>query len=368
MNERVEQLLKPISDGQPCGPDLSNDPRFDELQTILRGAPEVEIGAVQKPAQPPDWRELKEKCEQFLGASKDLRVAVLWCCAALRINGLPGFRDGLQLIRALLEQHWAALHPLLDPEDNDPTQRLNILSALTTPRGSAGGWLTILDYLYAAPVCQRRGAAPVAFEALLTSQGPAVEGSAPADPAETAQAAAAIRAGGAEQAAAHHQTLAESIEALQAMDRFLTATLGADRTIGFEDLQKTLEAMSKALAPFLPGGAGPATLALDDAAAGGNTAAGASGVSMTVRGPIRSREEVLRHLDNLCEYYRQVEPSSPVPFLLRRARKLVNMNFVQVVQELNFAPVESLFPSIGAPAEGAAPPPAPPAEPPPASS
>jgi len=364
MNERVEQLLKPVSTGQPCGPDLSNDPRFDELQTILRGAPEVEIGAVQKPAQPPDWRELKEKCEQFLGASKDLRVAVIWSCAGLRIHGVPGFRDGLQLIRGLLEQHWAALHPLPDPEDNDPTQRLNILSALTAPRGSTSGWLTILDYLYAAPVCQRRGAAPVTFEPLLASQGAAVAGSAPADPADLEQAAAAIRAGGAEQAAALRQTLAESIETLQAMDRFLTATLGAGRTIGFEDLQKTLEAMRKALEPFLPGGAGPAALAPEAAAAGGDAPAGGAATSMTVRGPIRSREEVLRQLDSLCEYYRQVEPSSPVPFLLRRARKLVNMNFVQVVQELNFAPVESLRPSIGAPAEAAVPP----AEPPPASS
>jgi len=365
MNERVERLLKPISAGQPCGPDLSNDPRFDELQTILRGTPEVEIGAVQKPAQPPDWRELREKCEQFLGASKDLRAAVMWCCSGLRMDGLPGFRDGLQLIRGLLEQHWAALHPSLDPEDNDPTQRLNILSALTAPRGSTrSGWLTILDYLYAAPVCQRRGAATITFEPLLTARGPAAAESAAVDSTEFAKVAAAIRAGGAEEAATHRQTLAESIESVKCIDSFLTTALGAGETINFEDLQKTLEAMSKALGSVLSDGAEPAATPQETAAGETGAPTGASALSMTVRGPIRSREEVLRQLDGICEYYRQVEPSSPVPFLLRRARKLVNMDFVQVVQELNFAPVESLRPSIGAPAEGAASP----AEPPPASS
>ncbi|HXR06824.1 MAG TPA: hypothetical protein VN765_05810, partial [Candidatus Acidoferrum sp.] len=242
---------------------------------------------------------------------------------------------------------------------------LNILSALTAPRGSTrSGWLTILDYLYAAPVCQRRGAPPVTFESLLASQGPADAGSAPVDSTEFAQVAAAIRAGGAEQAAAHRQTLAESIESLKAMDSFLTTALGAGGTISFEDLEKTLEAMSKALGPFLADGAVPAAPSQEAAAAGADTPAGAAALSLTVRGPIRSREEVLRQLENICEYYRQVEPSSPVPFLLRRARKLVNMNFVQVVQELSFAPVESLRPSLGAPAEGAAAP----AEPPPASS
>jgi type VI secretion system protein ImpA len=210
-----------------------------------------------------------------------------------------------------------------------------------------------LDYLYAAPVCQRRGATPISFESLLTAQGSVAAGSAPVDSAEFAQVAAAIRAGGAEQAATHRQTLVESIESLKAIDSFLTTSLGVGGTISFEELQKTLETMSKALGPFLSDGMVPAV--------GADTPSGAATVSMTIRGQIRSREEVLRQLENICEYYRQVEPSSPVPFLLRRAQKLVNMNFVQVVQELNLA-TESLRPSIGVAVDGttssAGPPPA----------
>jgi type VI secretion system protein ImpA len=347
MTEHLEQLLKPVSAAQPCGPDLSDDPRFDELQTILRGTPEVEIGAVQKPAQPPDWRELKQKGEEFLGVSKDLRVAVMWCGSALKLDGLPGFRDGLQLIRGLLEQYWAALHPLLDPEDKDPTQRLNILSALTTPRGSASGWLMFLDYLYAAPVCARRGATPITFEPLLTAQGSGAAGGAPADSAEFAQAVAGIRAAGAEQVAAHRQTLAESIEALRAIDGFLTTTLGSGGTINFEELQKTLEAMSKVLASFQADGGAAGAPGQDMEQTGADAGSTAATPSMTIRGQIRSREDVLRQLENICAYYRQVEPSSPVPVLLKRAQKLVNMNFVQVVQELSFATVDSLRPSMG---------------------
>jgi type VI secretion system protein ImpA len=68
---------------------------------------------------------------------------------------------------------------------------------------------------------------------------------------------------------------------------------------------------------------------------------------------------VVRALDSICEYYRQIEPSSPVPYLLRRAQKLAKMDFVQAVQELNLTTVDGLRPSMGSAVENPeAPPPA----------
>ena len=51
-------------------------------------------------------------------------------------------------------------------------------------------------------------------------------------------------------------------------------------------------------------------------------------------GVIRSRQDVTRALERICEYYARTEPSSPLPFLLRRAQRLVDMNFIQIVDEL----------------------------------
>jgi type VI secretion system protein ImpA len=56
---------------------------------------------------------------------------------------------------------------------------------------------------------------------------------------------------------------------------------------------------------------------------------------------------VIRTLDHLCDYYRQIEPGSPVPFLLRRAQKLANMDFIQAMHELNLATADQLRPSLG---------------------
>jgi len=52
-------------------------------------------------------------------------------------------------------------------------------------------------------------------------------------------------------------------------------------------------------------------------------------------------------LDRLCAYYAHAEPSSPVPVLLRRARKLVGVRFADAVCELAPAGTEQVRHWIG---------------------
>jgi type VI secretion system protein ImpA len=58
------------------------------------------------------------------------------------------------------------------------------------------------------------------------------------------------------------------------------------------------------------------------------------GAAPTQRSHIGSRDEVVRSLDALCEYYRRHEPSSPVPLLLQRARRLATMEFLDIMRDL----------------------------------
>ncbi len=360
MNEQVEKLLQPVSAEQPCGPDLSNDPAFDELATIAKGKAEVEMGTVTAPAEPPDWRELRTKSAAFLGRSKHLQVAMMQCVSLLRTDGLAGFRDGIQFIRGLLEQQWAALHPQLDPDDqNDPTQRLNILSALNAVGGPFGGWVTIVDNLYAADICQTKGMPPLTFRQLLDAKAKV------AGAPDYGKLAASVRAADKELLAAKHQALTESLEVVQGIDQFLTTTLGNGGTISFQPLENTLAELLKELQPFVAGEvSGEAGAAAGTSAEGASGGAVAGGGSLMVKGSVCSRDDVVRAIDSICEYYAQVEPSSPLPLLLRRAQKMVKMNFVQLMQELSLATVETLRPSMGSAVDV----PAPSVEEPPASS
>ena len=47
---------------------------------------------------------------------------------------------------------------------------------------------------------------------------------------------------------------------------------------------------------------------------------------------------MIKALDKICDYYKRIEPSSPVPVFLNRAKELVDSDFNTIV--------ESLFPEL----------------------
>ena len=51
-------------------------------------------------------------------------------------------------------------------------------------------------------------------------------------------------------------------------------------------------------------------------------------------GALRNREDVKRVLEQVCEYLERVEPSNPAPLLIRRARRLLDRTFIDIIQDL----------------------------------
>ena len=64
--------------------------------------------------------------------------------------------------------------------------------------------------------------------------------------------------------------------------------------------------------------------------AAGNGAAPAAAIP----GQINTRRDVERCLDLVIDFYERTEPSSPIPHLARRMRKMVPMNFMQLMEEI----------------------------------
>jgi len=129
----IESLLSEVSPESPCGEDLSYDASFLALEDMLRSkAGGGVVEGVEEQAEEPNWREIREKSLELLKRSKDLRVAMYFVLASLKMDGLAGLRDGLALMQAILDRFWENLYPKLDPEDNnDPLERINILQSLS---------------------------------------------------------------------------------------------------------------------------------------------------------------------------------------------------------------------------------------------
>jgi type VI secretion system protein ImpA len=61
--------------------------------------------------------------------------------------------------------------------------------------------------------------------------------------------------------------------------------------------------------------------------------AGAAGGAVAV-GSIRTRQDAVRALDAVAAWFRQNEPSSPVPMFVERAKRLVSMSFLDILEDV----------------------------------
>ena len=64
------------------------------------------------------------------------------------------------------------------------------------------------------------------------------------------------------------------------------------------------------------------------ASSGGSTNFNSADMKLT------SRQDVERCFDLILTYYQEFEPSSPVPILISRANKLVNLDFLDIVKDI----------------------------------
>jgi type VI secretion system protein ImpA len=318
----VTALTSPVSAEAPAGPDLEDDLAFAGLEAISKGKPEQQIGDTVTPAQEPEWREVKRQSLALLGRTRDLRVGVLLTQALVRTDGLPGFADGLALLKGWVEGMWDAVHPQLDPADPDPMRRKNRLESLNDAAATVNA---VRDTTLVAA----RAVGRFSYRDILvaTNKIPApsgADGAAPSMPAIEA----AFRESPLEDLKATADSLALALASATGIEAAFTAKVGAARSVGLGQLTGMLKGMQGAVAEEL------ARRGAVVAGVEGGAGAAAAGAAAASAGQIRTRDDVVRMLDRLCEYFQKNEPSSPVPILLKRAQRLANKSFIDLVRDL----------------------------------
>jgi type VI secretion system protein ImpA len=82
-------------------------------------------------------------------------------------------------------------------------------------------------------------------------------------------------------------------------------------------------------------GAGAADNDAAAAAVAGGEGQSQGGARGGVAGVIATRQDVVTAIDRICEFFERNEPSSPIPLLLLRARRLVSKSFAEVMRDLS---------------------------------
>lgn len=137
MNTNFSNFLDPISPTQPAGINIEYDARFINIQSLAEGKPEQQYGDIIIEAEEPDWNSIEKLCRQLLSESKDVRAFCLYI-QALTVNyGIIGFKTGCEILFKNLELYWDDIYPLLTDEDDefDPFYRINSIGLLLFENG-----------------------------------------------------------------------------------------------------------------------------------------------------------------------------------------------------------------------------------------
>ena len=327
MDIDVEALLLEFDGDSACGDDLEYDPDFIELETISKPKEDQQVGNSVLAGEEVDFSKVAELALGILGRTKDVRAAVFLAEACLHTEGFVPFERVLAYIHGALDRYWACVYPELDEDDDDdPTMRVNAI------RGLAGGD-TVMRAVRRAALTNSRAMGRFSLRDISIADGeisPA-EGE---NPIDHATISAAFQDTDPEEMAAIRDAVSGSrahVKAIAALFDERVGALGPD----LSDLDKVLYKAQNAISSVLGGDGGEEAAKEAGGDAGGAApAAQSQAQGAPISGAINTRDDVTRMIDKINEYYARHEPSSPVPVLLARARRLVAADFVTIMKDM----------------------------------
>ncbi|WP_440996008.1 type VI secretion system protein TssA [Arhodomonas sp. SL1] len=315
---QFDGYLGPLESQPPAGVDLDESGELLGLDQMARWAdPEAE----------PDWPALRDAAADALGRSRDLRVTVYLAAALLNAEGIRAFCGALGLLRNYLETLWDGVYPFLDGDD--AIERSSAVFNLVN-------YHRVIRPLRRAPLVEDRAAGRFSLQDIEIAQGKIEP---PADYEDEAppqgMIIGAFQAMDGEELGALDSALGQGVEDLQEIEAAFQAHSGPSTVPDMSRLRDTLSEMRTFTSARLAERTGSSVPASgDDSVLQPVAAAEAQGTTGAAPTAVRSRQEAIRALDAVIRYFNNHEPSSPVPLLLERAKRLVDRDFMAILEEL----------------------------------
>jgi type VI secretion system protein ImpA len=332
----LEKLSSPVSAERPAGEYLRYEGTYDRIREARReDDATLSQGIYKTELKRADWRAVANICAEALATrTKDLQLGAWLMEAWLRLYGFAGCRDGLLLLRELVERFWDDLHPQLnegDPEDRVHTfvwinEKLSTqlkLIPLTSPQTGDLPAYSFADWESACRLDQLAERNPKELQAA-EARGQVTlvrfQASATMTPTPFFMELA--------------DELSGAAEACLALDELLDEKFGK-HSPGLGRFKETLGAIQHLVADILH--ARPEETYLP--APEGQEAALAAqepepGRDIWSANPIRSRAEAYWRLTEAAEYLLRTEPHSPTPYLVKRAVEWGSMSLFDVFRQI----------------------------------
>ena len=336
----LEKLLSPINAERPAGDYLRYEGTYDRVREARReDDASLSQGIYKTELKRADWSTAANICLQALQTrTKDVQLAAWLLEAWLRLHGFAGCRDGMLLLRELMERFWEHLHPQLD--EGDPEDRVHTfvwineklstqlkLIPLTAPQAGDLAPYSFADWESACRLEQ------------LAERDPKQLRDAEAQNQVTL---ARFQSSAMLTSTQFFMELADELsgaaEGCLALDELLEEKFGP-RSPGLERFKQTLGGIQHLVADILHARPEEPYLAAQGREAAAAPAAGAEqedgrGTEIWGTHPIRSRAEAYWRLTEAAEYLLRTEPHSPTPYLVKRAVEWGSMSLFEVFQQI----------------------------------
>jgi type VI secretion system protein ImpA len=307
-----QELLQPITADQPCGEALEDTPllaSFDAFRLFGQSTPLD---------PPPEWGVIRSKALEALTRSKDIRLLAHLGTALLRTDGLAAFSHTLQVASQWLQTYWAGTYPLVD---EDAVLRRNALNCFADQ-------MAVIDGLRRLPlaVSRQHGTFSLRDIDIATGQMQPSDGDSRPDENRIEAAFAEMALDNLQQL---QQAVSAAIDAVKRIEATMSSEGGAEAVPGFDPLAAQLVKIDRVFRARLAGREG-AGVAPEPA---GSEPGRGDGHPVPI-GAIKSRQDAIRALDAVADFFRHNEPSSPIPLFLERAKRLVSKNFLEVLADI----------------------------------
>ncbi len=347
-----QPLLDPIPGESPTGKNLrltAGDGTQAKLQELRSALDKVDDPAgVGKAA---NWPAVVRECEAVLTQkTKDLEIAARLVEGLVHTEGFVGMRDGLRLIRELLDRYWDGLHPGFDEGEILPPIRARWINWL----GSANEFLRAVSEV---PITRVEGLPALSWfdyqeaqrvdEASVLADQSRYQELVAAGKIRTDDWRARLGATPPDHLVRIFGELQDCEREIQALGEACLKRFGEEEAPQLIRLHGLLGEIREHLEPF----AAPDAPATDEQGGSAATAssAGVAAGRATATGAIQSRQDALARLGEVAEYFRRVEPHSPMAFLIQRAVRWGGMSFEQLMRDVVKTPdaLEKMWETLG---------------------
>ncbi len=336
MIEAPEQFITALNAAVPCGPNLEYDARMMELEEEFAGKPEQQMGDSIIPATPPNWKFVEKNAAELMTKTRDLRIVIYWTVARLAKAGISGFREGLAVIQALSEHFWNELWPI--PDDGDVQERLSALLTLSPQPGGFSSDMTVIQLLNDMPLCSSPRVGEYSLRDIRDAQE---RGD---DDATKLIKAALLDTDPAwiEETRSHVEAVIQCLKDIKdcyyehgqgTPDFRMTGDLLKEMLLFFDTRPVAAPAPETPQPPEQPTPA-VAPAAADAPAAPQTPPVGTQAPMPANANTLTGRNDAIRIMEQLCIWFEENEPSSPVPYFLKRAIRAVGANFMDILADI----------------------------------